>query len=125
MPPVKPDISIINPLIWKPLDFSTIKSKNSRYVFAPPRRLPLPRLMLKTPLLSLTAVLALLAAPTPARCAETNFGQVATYVAHMLETHHYSHHECDDEVSRKLLDSFLNFLDVSHVYFTQQDVDGF
>jgi carboxyl-terminal processing protease len=79
--------------------------------------------MLKTPLLSLTAALALLSAP--ALHAETNFGQVATYVAHMLETHHYSHHELDDDVSRKLLDSYLNFLDISHVYFTQQDVDGF
>ena len=79
--------------------------------------------MLKNPLLSLTAAVALLSAP--ALHAETNFGQVATYVAHMLETHHYSHHELDDDVSRKLLDSYLNFLDISHVYFTQQDVDGF
>jgi carboxyl-terminal processing protease len=79
--------------------------------------------MLKKSLLPLTAALALFTAP--ALRAETNFGQVATYVAHMLETHHYSHHECDDSVSKKLLDSYLNFLDISHVYFTQQDVDDF
>jgi len=123
MPPVNPDISIMDPLIWKLLDISRIKSHNTRNVPAPPRRLPLPRLMLKKSLLPLTAAFALLSAP--ALRAETNFGQVATYVAHMLETHHYSHHECDDSVSKKLLDSYLNFLDISHVYFTQQDVDDF
>ncbi len=68
-------------------------------------------------LLSLTA-----ATPSPA---ETNFGQVAMHVAYMLQNQHYARQEFDDKVSKKLLDSYLNFLDYSHIYFTQQDVDKF
>ncbi|MFZ4763789.1 MAG: carboxy terminal-processing peptidase [Roseimicrobium sp.] len=57
--------------------------------------------------------------------AETNYGQVAMHVAYMLQNHHYSHQEFDDEVSKKLLDGYLDFLDFSHIYFTQEDVDKF
>lgn len=68
------------------------------------------------------AVLSL--ASTPAR-SETNFGQVAMHVAYMLQSQHYSHRDFDDEVSGKLLENYLNMLDFRHVFFTQQDVDGF
>jgi carboxyl-terminal processing protease len=71
-----------------------------------------------------TAILSLLLATAPAK-AETNFGQVAMHVAYMLQNHHYSHQEFDDDISRKLLDGYLDFLDFSHIYFTQQDVDKF
>lgn len=57
--------------------------------------------------------------------AETNYGQVAMHVAYMLQNHHLSHQEFDDEVSKKLLTGYLDFLDFSHIYFTQQDVDKF
>ncbi len=70
------------------------------------------------------ALLALLTTATPAP-AETNFGQVAMNVAYMLQNHHYSHQAFDDEISKRVLDSYLNFLDFSHIYFTQQDVDKF
>ncbi|QIF03647.1 carboxy terminal-processing peptidase [Roseimicrobium sp. ORNL1] len=63
-------------------------------------------------------------APSPAR-AETNFGQVAMHVAYMLQNHHLSHQEFDETVSKKLLEAYLNFLDYSHIYFTQDDVDKF
>lgn len=61
---------------------------------------------------------------TPAR-AETDFGQVAIYVARMLENTHYSHKDFDNEMSAKLLDNYLDFLDPRHNIFTQQDVDAF
>ncbi len=64
----------------------------------------------------------LTATPSPA---ETNFGQVAMHVAYMLQNQHYARQEFDDAVSKKVLDSYLNFLDFSHIYFTQQDVDKF
>ena len=70
------------------------------------------------------AILSLLLATSPAP-AETNYGQVAMHVAYMLQNHHYSHQEFDDEISKKLLDGYLNFLDFSHIYFTQEDVDKF
>ena len=76
-------------------------------------------------LFSTVALLTVLtAAPTPAR-AETNFGQVAMHVAYMLQNHHLSHQEFDESVSKKLLEAYLNFLDYSHIYFTQEDVDKF
>jgi carboxyl-terminal processing protease len=61
---------------------------------------------------------------SPAR-AETNYGQVAMHVAYMLQNHHLSHQEFDDAVSKKLLAGYLDFLDFSHIYFTQEDVDKF
>ncbi|MDB6074810.1 MAG: carboxyl-terminal protease, partial [Verrucomicrobiaceae bacterium] len=61
---------------------------------------------------------------TPVR-AETDFGQVAIYVAHMLENQHYSHKEFDNDMSSKLLENYLNYLDARHTFFTQEDVDKF
>lgn len=81
--------------------------------------------MRKPLLLALSAVLTGQLATSSVAKAETNYGQVAMHVAYMLQNHHYSHREFDDEVSKQLLESFLNFLDFSHIYFTQEDVDGF
>ncbi|MCE9519951.1 MAG: carboxy terminal-processing peptidase [Verrucomicrobia bacterium] len=79
--------------------------------------------MFKSSILSLTILFSLL---TPAATrAETNYGTVAMYVANMLSNHHLSHREFDEAMSKKVLDSYLNFLDFSHIYFTQKDVDGF
>jgi len=68
--------------------------------------------------------LALPLAPSTTR-AETDFGQVAIYVAHMLHNHHYSHQEFDNEMSAKLLKNYLDLLDPRHTFFTQADVDKF
>jgi len=73
----------------------------------------------------LPSAAALLFLCSPPVKAETNFGQVAMHVAYMLQNHHLSHQEFDDEVSKKLLAGYLDFLDFSHIYFTQQDVDKF
>lgn len=79
--------------------------------------------MFKSSLLSL-AFLSSLALPSATR-AETNYGTVAMYVANMLQNHHLSHREFDEAMSKKVLDAYLNFLDFSHIYFTQKDVDAF
>lgn len=81
--------------------------------------------MIRKPSSFLAATLAafsLAVAPAPA---ETNFGQVAMHVAYMLQSQHYSHRDFDDELSAKLLQNYLNLLDFKHVFFTQEDVDGF
>jgi carboxyl-terminal processing protease len=70
------------------------------------------------------AAALLLLGSSPLR-AETNYGQVAMHVAYMLQNHHLSHQEFDDNVSKKLLSGYLDFLDFSHIYFTQEDVDKF
>lgn len=49
-----------------------------------------------------TAAVLLFLSSTPVK-AETNYGQVAMHVAYMLQNHHLSHQEFDDEVSKKLL----------------------
>jgi carboxyl-terminal processing protease len=74
------------------------------------------------------AASAALARLTPAapsvRAADMNFGQVAMHVAYMLQNHHYSHRDFDDEMSKTMLGNFLDMLDFRHQYFTQEDVDG-
>jgi carboxyl-terminal processing protease len=73
-----------------------------------------------------TAALALLSPAAPTlRAADMNYGQVAMHVAYMLQNHHYSHRDFDDEMSKTMLGNFLDMLDFRHQYFTQDDVDGF
>jgi len=73
---------------------------------------------------SAVVLMATLGAPVTAK-AETNFGQVAMHVAYMLQNHHYSRRDFDDKVSEQMLNNFLDLLDFRHVFFTQEDVDGF
>lgn len=55
----------------------------------------------------------------------TNYGEIAQRVTHMLEEEHYLRQALDDEMSKRVLDIYIEFLDFSHVYFTQADVDKF
>lgn len=71
------------------------------------------------------AAAAVVFSPSHRGMAETNFGQVAMHVAYMLQNHHLSHRDFDNDTSKKLLDNYLNLLDFKHVFFTQEDVDGF
>ena len=57
--------------------------------------------------------------------AETNYSKVSMYVGNMLQIHHYSRMEFDNEVSEKLLKTYLGFLDYNRLYFTQSDIDEF
>ncbi|MDX1748590.1 MAG: hypothetical protein R3324_21875, partial [Halobacteriales archaeon] len=86
---------------------------------------PLNRLakLVTTTVLAATAATFSLA-PTTSK-ADTDYGQVAMYVADMLQKHHYSREDFDDEVSARLLDTYLAFLDFSHQYFTQEDIKRF
>ena len=52
-------------------------------------------------------------------------GQVALAVARWLEQAHYTRKKLDDEMSAKLLTTYLEALDYNKLYFTQQDVDEF
>jgi carboxyl-terminal processing protease len=66
----------------------------------------------------LTAVTA--APPVVAASKET----IAMSVGRLLEEGHYTHQKLNEEVSRKFLLSYLELLDFSHLFFTQQDVDS-
>ncbi len=52
-------------------------------------------------------------------------GRVALAVANWLQQAHYSRQKLDDEMSAKLLASYLELLDYNKLYFTQEDVDEF
>ena len=69
----------------------------------------------------LAVALALLGAP-PAH-AKSDLENVTVSVGRLLEEGHYTHQPLNDEVSRKFLRTYLELLDFSHLFFTQQDVD--
>ena len=55
--------------------------------------------------------------------AKSDLEQVAVSVGRLLEEGHYTHQPLNDEVSKKFLKTYLELLDFSHLFFTQQDVD--
>ncbi|PYI96103.1 MAG: tail-specific protease [Verrucomicrobia bacterium] len=66
----------------------------------------------------LTAVTA--APPVVAASKET----IAMSVGRLLEEGHYTRQKLNEEISKKFLQSYLELLDFSHLFFTQQDVDA-
>jgi carboxyl-terminal processing protease len=56
--------------------------------------------------------------------AKSDSQQIAISVGRLLEEGHYTHQPLNDEVSRKFLKTYLELLDFSHLFFTQQDVDA-
>lgn len=56
--------------------------------------------------------------------AKSDLEQVAVSVGRLLEEGHYTHQPLNDEVSKKFLRTYLELLDFSHLFFTQQDVDA-
>src|SRR5947208_2178372 len=72
--------------------------------------------------LALCAVLltaAIAAPPAAAASKET----IAMSVGRLLEEGHYTHQRLNEGVSRKFLQTYLEMLDYSHLFFTQKDVD--
>src|SRR5918996_120522 len=63
---------------------------------------------------------ALAAPPSPASSRET----VAMSVGRLLEEGHYTRQKLGEEVSKKFLQTYLEMLDFSHLFFTQEDVDA-
>lgn len=73
--------------------------------------------------LALSAVLFTFAAVALPIQAKSDAEQVAVSVGRLLEEGHYTHQPLNDEVSKKFLRTYLELLDFSHLFFTQQDVD--
>src|SRR6186997_328450 len=63
---------------------------------------------------------ALAAPPAPASTRET----VAMSVGRLLEEGHYTRQKLNEEVSKKFLQTYLEMLDYSHLFFTQEDIDS-
>ncbi len=68
--------------------------------------------------------LAITLAVTPATLrAKSDTEQICISVGRLLEEGHYTHQQLNDEMSRKILQSYLELLDFSHLFFTQKDID--
>src|SRR6201982_2829381 len=65
-------------------------------------------------------VSALAAPPAPAASKET----IAVSVGNLLQEGHYTRQKLNEAVSKKFLQTYLELLDYSHLFFTQQDVDS-
>src|SRR6266704_1189823 len=63
---------------------------------------------------------ALAVPPAPASSRET----VAMSVGRLLEEGHYTRQKLSEDVSKKFLQTYLEMLDFSHLFFTQEDVDA-
>ncbi len=107
------------------MDNSTSKPQNHSEYLCSQRYKDKPIHMIRKLLSILAASLAAVSLTAAPAASDTNFGQVAMHVAYMLQSQHYSHRDFDDELSAKLLQNYLNLLDFKHVFFTQEDVDGF
>jgi len=72
--------------------------------------------------LALFAVLLAAAIAGPPASA-TSKETIAMSVGRLLEEGHYTRQKLNEEVSKKFLLTYLELLDYSHLFFTQQDVD--
>src|SRR5438552_4442985 len=50
--------------------------------------------------------------------------QICVSVGRLLEEGHYTHQQLNAEMSQKFLRTYLELLDFSHLFFTQEDVDA-
>lgn len=79
------------------------------------------------PIALLIAVAAMLAgAPLPSHAQEgTQYGDLALRVVGMLEEEHFLREPFNEKMASRTLDSYLEMLDYSRIYFTKEDIDGF
>src|SRR5213082_1677736 len=63
-------------------------------------------------------------ASTPALPAKTDLDNVCVSVGRLLEEGHYTHKQLNDDLSGKILRSYLELLDFSHLFFTQEDINA-
>jgi carboxyl-terminal processing protease len=56
--------------------------------------------------------------------AKADAEQVCISVGRLLEEGHYTQQKLNESVSKKFLQTYLELLDYSHLFFTQQDVDA-
>src|SRR3984893_2599708 len=88
----------------------------------------MPGRRMKTISIAAVAVLSFLN-PTFARAEDkspaADAHQVAITVGRLLEQGHYSRQKLDAEMSKRVLESYLENLDYNKLFFTQEDVDQF
>ena len=75
-------------------------------------------------LLAISVGFFVLASAPSSLQAKSGAEQVCVSVGRLLEEGHYTHQPLNDDVSRKFLQSYLELLDFSHLFFTQGDIDA-
>jgi carboxyl-terminal processing protease len=75
-------------------------------------------------LLAMPALVAILAVTPATSRAKSDNEQICVSVGRLLEEGHYSHQQLNDDMSRKVLKTYVELLDFSHLFFTQQDIDS-
>src|SRR5437660_11236584 len=75
-------------------------------------------------LFSAVTAVALFVATPQALQAKSDAEQICVSVGRLLEEGHYTHQQLSAEMSQKFLRNYLELLDFSHLFFTQQDVDA-
>src|SRR6476469_3981315 len=78
------------------------------------------RLQQSLALFAVVLAAAIAGPPASATSKET----IAMSVGRLLEEGHYTRQKLNEEVSKKFLLTYLELLDYSHLFFTQQDVDA-
>src|SRR5246500_1163917 len=73
--------------------------------------------------LALCAILLTATIATPPAMAASR-ETIAMSVGRLLEEGHYTRQKLNEEVSKKFLQTYLEMLDFSHLFFTQKDVDS-
>ena len=75
-------------------------------------------------LATVPAVTVLLAIAAPLAWAKSDADQICVSVGRLLEEGHYTRQPLNDQMSKKVLQTYLELLDFSHLFFTQSDVDA-
>src|ERR1041384_6779774 len=70
-----------------------------------------------TLLVATSSVAFLAVLPQPLQ-AKSDSEQICVSVGRLLEEGHYTHQQLNDEMSRKVLRTYLELLDFSHLFFT-------
>src|SRR6202171_2468885 len=83
-----------------------------------------PRMRRFGSLLAASAVVFVFAVRPQPVLAKADAENICVSVGRLLEEGHYTQQKLNDELSRKFLQTFLELLDYSHLFFTQQDIDA-
>src|SRR5438105_2009310 len=70
------------------------------------------------------AAISLVSVATPTLFAKSDLENICVSVGRLLEEGHYTHQQLNAEMSQKFLRNYLEILDFSHLFLTQEDVDA-
>src|SRR5205823_11750010 len=75
-------------------------------------------------LFAISGLIAILAVTPATTRAKSDSEQICVSVGRLLEEGHYTHQQLNDDMSRKVLRTYLELLDFSHLFFNQQGIDA-